>query len=308
MAAGVRMTQRLLAILLACLVLPPLARAGKEPGVYLESRTGCLAEQGIDQRLGAVLERHGAADHLSLTVADAPAASGVLVTLRAIWNPSGEVVLERRFDLLPGDCPSVGDLVVLVLEQFLDRFPLEERIEAARPEPPPAPPPALVTISHDVAALAGSAMLSLDSRWPTPGADLELGAAFDVGSSRHRLVASAAVRVGLPHALGGGHYIESLGLLGVGWRYAAPDWMLRLELRSGGLLVAGFGYRDNYHRWLLWLEAQACMLWEWNGVMLGPLVAISPLWHDVEATGEVRSLPWLRVGLVLGLPFWTEKF
>jgi len=151
MAAGVSMMQRLLAILLICILLPPLARAGKEPGVYLESRTECLAEQGIDQRLGAVLERHGAAGHLSLTVADAPAA-------------------------------------------------------------------------------------------------------------------------------------------------------------SGGLLVAGFGYRDNYHRWLLWLEGQACMLWEWNGVMLGPLVAVSPLWHEVEATGEVRSLPWLRVGLMLGLPFWTEKF
>ena len=73
------MMQRLLAILLICILLPPLARAGKEPGVYLESRTECLAEQGIDQRLGAVLERHGAAGHLSLTVADAPAASGGLL-------------------------------------------------------------------------------------------------------------------------------------------------------------------------------------------------------------------------------------
>jgi len=303
------MAQRLLPIAVISLFLPLLARADETTGVFLESRTGCLDGQGIEERLGAVLARHGAAGHLSVTVADAPAVSGILVTLRAVWSPTGEVVIERRFDLLQGDCPSGVDLVEVVLERFLDEFPLEQKIEAARPPPPPEPPPPeTITVTRDVAALAGSAMLSLDSRWPAPSADLEMGAALDVGSSSHRLVGSAAIRVGLPHALGGGRYIECLGLLGVGWRWAARGWMLRLEVRSGGLLVAGFDYRDNYRRWLLWLEGQACILWEWKGILLGPLVAVSPLWHEVEATGERRGLPWLRVGLVVGLPFWYEKF
>jgi hypothetical protein len=199
------------------------------------------------------------------------------------------------------------ELVALVLEQFLSTFPLEEWISKTRPPEPP--PPEKIFLTRDMAELAGSASLAVDSRWPYPSADLEFGVALDVGSSSHRLVGSAALRVGIPHELGSGSYLESMGLLGVGWRYATRGWMLRVEVRTGGLLVSGFGYTTNYHRWLLWVEAQVGVMWEWKGVLLGPQIAVSPLWHRVETTAGVgRQLPWLRVGVVIGFPFWYKKF
>ncbi len=286
------------------LLVSSTAWAAAPAVVHLESQTACLSGQGIAARLEALVDKHGARKHLSVIVSDAPATAGRLARLRVVGNRTGEVLLEREFALQVEDCPSAGDLLVVVLEEFFESFPLQEWVGSTEP-----PRPETIFVTRDLAELAGQAFLALDSRWPEPGADIELGLALDMGSSRHRLVGSAALRLCAAHDLGGGSYIESLVLLGVGWRSVFGKWMLRAEARSGALLISGFGYPKNYQRWMLWAEAQLGVLWAWKGVLLGPQIAVSPLWHQVETTaGAKRTLPWLRVGLVLAWPFWSEKF
>lgn len=297
-------------LVLASLLSAPAVWATER--VMVDDRTGCLAGSDTAGRLGAVIDAGDPEALLSVAVVVAPAVDGSLATMRVLVNHSGELVLERTFTLAPVDCPSAPDLLGIVLERFLAEAPLERWRPPKPPAPPPPPeppPPETILVTRDVASMAGHVFLAADGRLPEASADLELGAAIDVGSANHRLVASLALRVGLPDRLGQGRYLESLGLLGVGWRWADRGWMVRAEARTGGLLVSGFGYDRSFDTWLLWLEAQVAVLYDLDGILLGAQVAGSPLWHEVATTsGESRRLPWLRLGLTVGFPFWYSRF
>jgi hypothetical protein len=281
--------------------------------VQFEARTDCLAAEAVREKLGRLLAQYDIKESLSVALVVDPATSGRVISLRVIVNRTGAVILDRHFNLQVQDCPSALDLLTAVLERFLVETPAEQWLDSlANPVPllpPPPPPPEKILVMKDMAELAGMAFVSVDSRWVTPSADLELGTAIDVGSSSHRLIGSAAVRLGLPRALGTGHYLEASALLGVGWRYASQNWMLRMEVRTGGLLVSGYGYQNDYHDWVLWLEFQSTLAWNWRGVLFGPLIAVSVLRHEVLTTLQVsEQLPWLRIGFFVGFPYWYKRF
>ncbi len=283
-------------------------RAG-EFWIVVEEYSDCLSGQPVSEVLSDLIMRYDPDRHLLFTVVVQPAVSGHVVALRVVVKRTGAVIYERSLPLAAGDCPQGLELLRTVLAGFLRDTPAEQW-QPPKPLPPPPPPvPEKQTVLRDVAELAGQLFVAASGRLPDPGADLELGAAIDVGSSSHRLIGSAALRAALPRGLGEGQFTEGLGLLGLGWRYARQDWMLRCEVRLGGLLVAGFGYPDNYQHWLLWLEGQLTMLRSWRGMLWGVEISVSPLRHQVYTAELARAdLPWLRVGLVVGFPFWYKKF
>ncbi len=271
--------------------------------VHIESHTECLDEEQLQLRIGKLLEHYEGGSEGSITVAGSPGETATIATLRVV-TVVGEVVLDRLFELRPEDCPSAVDLFATVLEQFLREFPREGWGE----DPQPQPVPERIIVTQDVTEFAGRFFVAADTRWQPTSGDLELGATLDVGSDRHRLTASAAFRVGYPHKLGGGQYIENLALLGVGWRYASQNWLTQIEVRTGGLVVSGFGYAINHHTWLLWLEAQGAIMWHWHGVLMGPQVGVSPLQHRVVTVdGDVSAIPRVRIGVVVAIPFWSQK-
>ena len=73
--------------------------------------------------------------------------------------------------------------------------------------------------------------------------------------------------------------VFTLILLGVGWRYTAENWCASLEVRTGGLLISGYGFPTDFYAWMLWLEGQATVMWRWQGVFWGPQVGFSPMRH-----------------------------
>lgn len=274
--------------------------------VYVEDRTDCLDQTGLEEAITDVLLEYEAGKKGSTTVVGNPGETTAMVALRVV-TMAGEIILERRFEFKPEDCPSSTDLITTVLGRFLQDFPREEWGEDP-PEPAPVSAPERVVVTQDVSEFSGLVLVGGDTRWLPTSGDLELGVAIDVGSQRHRLAASAMIRVGVPHALGGGHFIETIGMLGVGWRYAGQSWLTRLEVRTGGLLVSGFGYASNHHTWLLWLEFQGAVMWHWNWVLIGPQIGLSPLRHKaITADGDSANIPWIRAGVVLAIPFWSKR-
>ena len=271
--------------------------------LHLENRTSCLDEPSRRARLGDLLAAYTGGAHGSVTVVANPGEGATVLTLRIV-TLNGEIVLDRRFDLKAQDCPSAVELLATVLDTFLRELPRDSWGEG----PVPARSPERVVVTADMSEVAGMVFAAVDSRWSPTSADAEIGAAIDVGSTEHRLAGSVTARVGYPHALGGGRYLESLAMLGLGWRYGQESWMVRAEIRTGGLLVSGFGYANNGRVWLLWLEAQAAALWCWQGLLIGPELGLSPLRDHIRTgTGFETEVPWLRAGLVVAIPFWSDK-
>ena len=132
----------------------------------------------------------------------------------------------------------------------------------------------------------------------------------DVGSARHRLAGSVAFRLGTPQDLGSGHFFDMSVLAGLGWRYGSPDLLIRGEVRTGSILVLGYGFGTNRGIWLPWVEFQLLSLWRVGGWLVGPQVSVSPLRHEVVTAGRqsVGRIPWLRIGVAIGLPLWEKNF
>lgn len=83
--------------------------------------------------------------------------------------------------------------------------------------------------------------------------------------------------------------------------------MIRAELRTCGLFVAGFGFPVNHRQWLPWLELQVSMLFRLAPMMLGPQAGFSPLMHEVIAGTQSTGISWLRLGLIAAFPIWTQE-
>lgn len=274
---------------------------GSRATVYVEDSLNCVARVGAESALAAVLERHSAGE-LSVTLVMTQTQQDYVGTLRVV-AALGDVILDRRVALKPQDCASAAPLFSTMLDTLLRDLPRTEWQPAV-----PAEPAAASVVIRDVTQIGALAYLAADSRWFPVGASLEAGATLDVGSARHRLTGSAALRCAWPQGVGSGHFLEVLPTLGLGWRYATENVLLRAEVRSGGLMVAGYGFAKNRTVWLPWLELQAAALWSWNKVLVGPGIGVSPLRHEVVTTGGASGqVPWLHLGVVIALPLWAEK-
>jgi hypothetical protein len=301
-------------VLLLCLLWSPRLLAE----IRFGDSTSCLDGVQLRAQLEALLSRSPQLPPggLHIHIRGEPAGRNTTALTLRVVSPAGAIVLERHYRLTRGDCGTSSGLILLVLERFLTSFPVERwsappavrqpapsSFTARRsfpPNPAGAPVRVLELLFH--AALSGE-LAPL-------GALAELGGDLALGSVRHNLLLSLSGAVGLPRALGAGHFIHSTILLGAGWRISLQRWHGRLEWRLGALCVTGYGYEKDYTSWHLW--AEGLLSWErrWRTLSLGLEVAVAPLGYAAvtEDRQSSRDLAVVRAGLRLAIPLWSKNW
>ena len=314
-------TTNIVPIALALLMTTPAISKADEssPSIFIERQTNCVNEAALRESLEQALGVYRGSRHMMVAVVIAPAVDGNAVALRVVMTSTGEIVLDRQLKLSEADCENAHQFIRLVLEQFLTEFPIDDWIRekvpeergAARPGNEEVPTVAIVEKMSTVNPhfLKWRLVFSLDGRLPTPSGDVDLSTGIDVGSNRHGFVSAVGARLGYPHSLDEGRYLETVFLFNTGWRFSPTSNLdLNTEIHVGPLLVSSFGYAMEYRHVVLWLEGQLSLAWRLGPVQLGPLVAVSPLQHSVSTiAGTRREIPWIRIGLMLGIPLWEKK-
>jgi hypothetical protein len=276
-----------LALTLLALALVALWPRGALALVTIEVPQG-LETAALRQSLELVLAAH--ASHLEVVVRATPGAelTDVLMTARA----RGAVLLERRYELTPGDWASLPDLLSLVLDRFLTDLPVAPwsveplTVVETRPE----------TRAWDLSLWAGAAGA------PTQVGDVELGLGVEVGGGEHRLALSAQGRAAMPRQLGDGEYSWVTGLVGVAWVLPKEHWRTWLGVSAGLVRLTGMGFDENVADWLPWAEVEAALLLRFAAFTAGPVLAFAPLSYEVRTNEASQSgeVPRLRVALRLG--------
>jgi hypothetical protein len=227
--------------------------------------------------------------------------AATVITLRVVAI-SGEVVLERKIVLRPEDCPSAPELIATVLEHFLHDVPRSVWTELPR-----QPAATIIVVGRELPWVAAVARTSMAARWPGPGADLEVGLALETGTRSGRLMASATARIGTPQRLGVGRIVDGVTAAGVGWRRIGTASVAALEFKVGGRFATGYDYRASRTDWLPWLEVSGGIAWPWHGLLVGPVLAVSPLrQRAVTTAGAETTLPYLRAGVCFEVPLVVD--
>ena len=275
-------------------------------GVFVEQQTDCMDSSEIHAALSTVLSKRPESEYMSVTVVISKAVADTLAVLRVVDRTTGEILLERRLHVTAAECAEAHLVLTVMLEQFLADFPIEEWMrQRSNPAPKPAVQIEKVTVEKEIAPLRRMLLIGIDSRWPTPNGSLELSLGVDAGGRRRGILGHLILRAVWPRPLGEGRCLDTAALLAVGMRFSpTPRSLLRMEIRTGALLVNGIGYEKNYHHWLVTVEAQMSVLFQVGAVFLGPEIAVSPVVHAVHAeTGESEDLPWIRAGILTGIFF-----
>jgi hypothetical protein len=207
-----------------------------------------------------------------------------------VVRASGDVGLDRAYELNAADCASGGDLLALALDRFLEAFP--EWIGPPRPSVPAPPPERWL----EVAAIG-----AVNSIYRPLGVDGQAGAVVDVGNARHRFGGSLVVRGSVPQAAGDGRFQQTSVLAGASYRHHTCVWEVRAEARAGALLVIGMGFTENAHDWLPWWEGAVFAGRALGFGTLGIELAVSGL-RDKAVTRDglvSQDIPLVRLGLAL---------
>lgn len=310
-----------MSITLALLMTIPVISTADDasPSIFIERQTDCVNEAALRESLEQALGAYQGSRHMMVAVVIAPAVDGSAVALRVVMTGTGEIVLDRQFKLTEADCENAHQFIRLVLEQFLTEFPIDDWTRENVPEERAATRPGneeVPTVAKEEETstvkphfLKWFLAFSLDGRLPTPSGDVDLSTGIDIGTNRHGFVSTLGARLGYPHSLDEGRFLETVFLFNVGWRFSPSSNLdLNTEIHVGPLLVSSFGYVVEYRHVVLWLEGQISLTWRIGLVQLGPLVAVSPLQHSVSTIdGTRREIPWIRVGLKLGIPLWENR-
>jgi hypothetical protein len=291
--------------------VPAEADVGHQPNIFVEQQTDCMEIADIKAALASVLDSREESPFMIVTVVVSPTVGGSLAVLRVIERETGEILLEKSLNIVPEECADAHLVLKVMLEQFFTGFPIQKWKEKQAPSPPePVVRTERVVVDQEVMPLHWMLLMGVDSRWPTPSGSLEFGLGVGAGARHHGVIGHVLFRAGWPHPLGDGRFLETAALLALGWRFSASEnRQLRLEVRAGAVRVSGLGYEKNYSQWLILLEAQLSLLWRLGSVYLGPELGISPLFHSVHTvSGDHEDLPWLRVGILLGVPLWKSRF
>ena len=289
-------------VLAACGRAPEPARpdpVGPRARVRVASAS-CPERPAAEARLAQVIAEHRA-EHSDLFVSltanrrDDGQSDLHLQVLRA----NGDVGLDRRYSLSPGDCDSAAELVALSVDRFLSSFP-----EWAGPAPAvraSAPPPPRWFELFAVSAVSGI--------FRPLGAEGQVGVLGDLGAAGHRLGASLLVRASLPQSAGTGSFQQTTFLAGAYWRRRWSPWEVRAELRGGAIRVTGRGFEENDSDWLYWWEGASFAGRGFSWGSLGLEVAASPLTHRAVTRDHLVSedIPLLRVGLAGAFELISQK-
>lgn len=260
----------------------------------------CPARQAAEARLARVLADHRAEQSdLFVEVSASPRHDGGSDLHLRVVRENGDVGLDRRYVLAPGDCDSAADLLALSVDRFLSSFP-----EWAGPAPtvgsiaPPSP--------RWIELLATSTMSGIVRPL---GAEGQIGLLADLGGAGHRFGASALVRASLPQSAGTGQFQQTALLAGAVWRRRWSPWEVRAELRGGAIRVTGSGFDQNDSDWLYWWEGATFAGRGFSWGSLGLEIAASPLRHRAVTRDHLVSedIPLLRVGLAGSFELVSRK-
>jgi hypothetical protein len=272
--------------------------------ILIHANTDCLDNKKLATSLEALVNQHPRSTSLKVSVVDAKSLDdGFVVTLRVLNVKNGIELLKREFRLSPTDCSSADKLLSLVLERFLKELPTTTKAEIL-PNIEKKAVVDRVVVTREVVKLASRVFLAADSRWFPFGQDMEIGWGLGIGNSHHRFITTVALRIAKPRSLGQGNYIESQGLIGIGWSYSDDNWLFRAQFRVGPLLVWGYGFQENAQTWMPALEIQSSFQWNLGKISVGPQLGISIIQNKVTTSGGVEErLPLARLGLIVGYTF-----
>jgi hypothetical protein len=259
----------------------------------------CVDETAARARLIEVLVAHHAEQSaLIVDVVTSANPGGEHEVQLRVFRERGDLGLDRRYVLGPGDCGSAAELLALSVDRFLNSFP--EWADAVRPSAPE------YGQQYGIDLLLIS---SLSSIWLPFGVDAQLGALADFGGTRNRIGGSALVRASVPQRAGSGSFQQTVFLAGVSWRHRRRLWELRVELRGGALLVSGIGFAENDSDWLPWWEtaAFAGRAFSWGSV--GFEFAGSALRHRAVTRDRLLSedISSFRIGLAGSFELFSQK-
>jgi hypothetical protein len=259
----------------------------------------CVEETEARARLIEVLVAHHAEQSALIVdvVTSANPGGEHELQLRVI-RERGDVGLDRRYVLGPGDCGSAAELLALSVDRFLNSFPeWADPVSLSAPEYGQQYGIDLLLIS------------SLSSIWLPFGVDAQLGALADFGGTRNRLGGSVLVRASVPQRAGSGSFQQTAFLAGVSWRHRRSPWELRVELRGGALLVSGIGFAENDSDWLPWWEAVAFAGRTFSWGSAGFELAGSVLRHRAVTRDRLVSedIASFRMGLAGSFELFSQK-
>jgi len=280
--------------------------AAPPPTVLIERDGGCLAPT-LESELAEVLVAADAT-HLVVAATSTPRVDGRIAIAMRVVLPSGEMALQRRYELTASECAGAGALLRAVLTEFVQSLRATALTPPTPPEPPSPPPeppsaeatPAPKPGSDDGVVVALQLRGLLAARWIPESGSAGIGATLSVGAPSHRLLVGARIEVGVPIALGEGTVLDSLWLAEIGYGFLGDGWRVGVGAKIGMLLASGIGYATNYDRPLFWAELGAELSFAVGPVELGVEIAVAPLtWRVTTSAGDRRELPHLRTGIVL---------
>ena len=305
-------TTRAGAMLALVVVLFTPMRSFAGAALEVEARGACVDAPAVRARLAPLLAPYATARGGLVSVVAQKASDGTAVTLRVV-SVAGDVVLERRLVLRPEDCHSGPELLATILERFLREVP-----RGSWADPPPRPPPVLPPLTLPAPpppppptgrepSVAVVARAAFAGRMPGPTGSLDLGVALEAGTPRRRLFGSLTGRLGSPGELGGGHYVDGMVALGIGWRALYSSFTTALELRLGARMARGYGFTTERTAWLPMAELAGGISWYLGDLLVGPTVAVAPFEQAATSTSGARArLPYLQVGLGIEWPLRVD--
>lgn len=248
--------------------------------------------------------------HLSF-IGDGDPANTKWVEVTMVESSTRRILLKRDYTFKPADCASAPELIYLVVDRFLERLPIKD-IPPGNSTPSPLLEVLAPTALLPNASMNGSgiSLLVAGSAQVDPwGLETEIGGTIDWAVERHRLGLGSLIRAAFPHQLAEGHYQETALLFMINWRYLVNHWQTSLELRSGPLIITGYGYEMNHTRVIPWLETVGSLERQVGHGRLGLFIGFAP-WPFQAVTEDglnTQSISRYRLGLRFTVPLFINK-
>lgn len=262
--------------------------------VRVRSNSPCVDAHQWSERLEALLQDYAGGAEIALELSVVAEAERDRTRLSIIGiDAASSTVLDRRFDLEPGACPSALELGLTVVEAAIRGLPVEAWTKSA----PPAP------IAASRAPLRGRLSVGLGLGLIPIAGSVELGLEALYGEGPHALALGLWASSAYSGSLGPGTPLAGLVLLEAGWQWEEERFGVGASVRSGALWVAGLGYPENAQAVAFTLEGNLRLHYRIGSLRVGLSVSASPLDRQLSTrAGETRRLAPLRLG-----PFFSVE-
>lgn len=253
--------------------------------------------------------------YLSTDVSVGPDGRPASLAFTLSQEGTGAPLMTRQQPIIEADCPSLPQLIAVIVGRHLAELP-----RGAWPEPPPPPPidpepgaSAPVQPAAEVSPVTGHLELRLGVEvgldGPLWGGSLAVDATV-FGAQGYALLLGAEVLTFAPLAVGEGEarLTTVIGRLGPAWEVPLSDLVLgiALGLGAGATLAQGSGFdRDiaaTGASLRVWTQASLRTRWGLSASLGAALVALRPRLRTTAMTDGVEA-PAARLSASLGYTF-----